>query len=87
MPDDYLAKSFTPEKQAAAFKRISHAHGMPIDTRVRPRMEATVPACRAVVAARRARPLDGRVQDEARERLERVATEQHVGFDGFWTLA
>jgi hypothetical protein len=25
--------------------------------------------------------------DEARERLGRVATEQHVGFDGFWTLA
>jgi hypothetical protein len=24
--------------------------------------------------------------DEARERLGRVADEQHVGFDGFWTL-
>jgi hypothetical protein len=24
--------------------------------------------------------------DEARERLGRVAHEQHVGFDGFWTL-
>jgi hypothetical protein len=24
--------------------------------------------------------------DEARERLGRVAVEQHVGFDGFWTL-
>jgi hypothetical protein len=23
---------------------------------------------------------------DARERLGRVATEQHVGFDGFWTL-
>ena len=24
--------------------------------------------------------------EEARERLGRVAIEQHVGFDGFWTL-
>ena len=24
--------------------------------------------------------------DDARERLGRVAVEQHVGFDGFWTL-
>lgn len=55
-PEDYLERGFTPEKQAAAFKKISHEHGMPIDTRVRPRMEATVPACRAVVAARREAP-------------------------------
>jgi predicted DsbA family dithiol-disulfide isomerase len=52
-PEDYLERGFTPEKQAAAFKKISQEHGMPIDTRERPRMEATVPACRAVVAARR----------------------------------
>ncbi len=24
---------------------------------------------------------------DARERLGRVAVEQHVGFDGFWTLS
>jgi predicted DsbA family dithiol-disulfide isomerase len=51
-PEDYVEKGFTPAKQASAFMRIARDHGMPIDTRERPRMAATVPACRAVVAAR-----------------------------------
>jgi predicted DsbA family dithiol-disulfide isomerase len=51
-PEDYLARGFTPAKQAAAFRRIAEQHGMPIDTSERPRMAATAPACRAVVAAR-----------------------------------
>lgn len=51
-PDDYLAKGFTPEKQARSFASIARDHGMPIDSSVRPRMAATIPACRAVVAAR-----------------------------------
>jgi hypothetical protein len=51
-PEDYLEKGFDPPKQAAAFRKIAHEHGMPIDTRERPRMHATAPACRAVVAAR-----------------------------------
>jgi predicted DsbA family dithiol-disulfide isomerase len=55
-PDDYVERGFTPEKQASAFRSIAHEHGMPIDTRERPRMAATLPACRAVVAARRHTP-------------------------------
>ena len=55
-PDDYEERGFGPEQQAAAFKRISGEHGMPIDTEVRSRMAATVPACRSVVAARRHAP-------------------------------
>ena len=51
-PDDYLEKGFTPERQAQSFERIAKDHGMPIDTSERPRMAATLPACRAVVAAR-----------------------------------
>lgn len=51
-PEDYLEKGFTPEKQARSFERIAKEHGMPIDTAPRPRMAATVPACRAIVAAR-----------------------------------
>jgi predicted DsbA family dithiol-disulfide isomerase len=51
-PDDYDARGFTPERQAEAFSTIARRHGMPIDTSVRPRMAATLPACRAVVAAR-----------------------------------
>lgn len=61
-PEDYERRGFTPAKQARAFARIAHDHGMPIDTSERPRMAATLPACRAVVAAKlhapdRARPL------------------------------
>jgi predicted DsbA family dithiol-disulfide isomerase len=51
-PDEYIDKGFTPERQSAAFKRISREHRMPIDTSVRERMSATIPACRAVIAAR-----------------------------------
>ncbi len=51
-PDDYLERGFTPEVQSKAYRQIARDHGMPIDTAVRPRMAATIPACRAVVAAR-----------------------------------
>ncbi|HEX2103395.1 MAG TPA: DsbA family protein [Solirubrobacteraceae bacterium] len=51
-PAEYTERGFTPERQAEAFATISRDHGMPIDTAQRPRMAATVPACRAVVAAR-----------------------------------
>jgi len=51
-PEDYLAKDFTPEKQAKGLRSMFDAYGMPIDWEVRERMPATVEACRAVVAAR-----------------------------------
>lgn len=51
-PEEYVERGFTPDRQAASFRRIAHEHGMPIDTSERPRMAATVPACRAVIAAR-----------------------------------
>lgn len=51
-PEEYEDKGFTPERQAQAFAKIAHEHGMPIDTGQRARMAATVPACRAVVATR-----------------------------------
>ncbi len=51
-PADYEDKGFTPERQSEAFAKLSGEHHMPIDTSLRPRMAATVPACRAVVAAR-----------------------------------
>jgi hypothetical protein len=59
--EEYMERGFTPEKQAAAFRSISHDHGMPIDTRQRPRMAGTLEACRAVVAARRHDPQRMRV--------------------------
>src|ERR1700750_1253199 len=51
-PDEYLERGFTPERQSRSFAMIARDHGMPINTSVRPRMAATMPACRAVVAAR-----------------------------------
>jgi 2-hydroxychromene-2-carboxylate isomerase len=51
-PAEYEAKGLTPEFFAKGFAKISAEHGMPIDTTVRARNAATLPACRAVVAAR-----------------------------------
>jgi predicted DsbA family dithiol-disulfide isomerase len=51
-PQEYLDKGFTPDKLSGAYATIARDHGMPIDTSERPRMAATAPACRAVVAAR-----------------------------------
>ncbi|HSD78746.1 MAG TPA: DsbA family protein [Solirubrobacteraceae bacterium] len=50
-PDDYERKGFTTDRQSESFRRIAEDHGMPIDTARRPRMAATLPACRAIVAA------------------------------------
>ena len=50
--DEYEAKGFTTDAQARALSAIARDHGMPIDTAKRPRMAATAPACRAIVAAR-----------------------------------
>jgi predicted DsbA family dithiol-disulfide isomerase len=51
-PQEYLDKGFTPEKLSKAYTTIARDHGMPIDTSLRPRMAATAPACRAIVATR-----------------------------------
>ena len=51
-PEDYYRKGFTVEKLTTGLRDIQQRHGMPIDWRLRPRMHATAPACRAVVAAR-----------------------------------
>jgi predicted DsbA family dithiol-disulfide isomerase len=61
-PEDNAAKGLTPDVIARAFATIAREHGMPIDARERARTAATLPACRAVVAARvhapgRERPL------------------------------
>ena len=49
---DNVDRGFTPEKLAEGAAQIARDHRMPIDTRVRPRVPATLRACRAVVAAR-----------------------------------
>ena len=51
-PEEYEEKGFTPAKMAGAMADISRAHHMPMATHERPRMAATLPACRAIVAAR-----------------------------------
>ena len=54
--EDYVEKGFTPERMSSSFAHLAEAHGMPIDTSLRPRMAGTMPACRAVVAVRRHEP-------------------------------
>jgi len=51
-PQEDVDKGLTTEDLSKGFYKIARDHGMPIDTSLRPRMGATVPACRAVVAAR-----------------------------------
>lgn len=51
-PEEYEAKGVTPSDLAKGMKNIARDHGMPIATHERSRMHATLPSCRAVVAAR-----------------------------------
>ena len=51
-PAEFEAKGFTTAMMAAGAKQIAAAHGMPIDSSEHERLTATLPACRAVVAAR-----------------------------------
>lgn len=67
LSDGTGSPKFTPEMLSNAYKKISHEHKMPIDTRVRERMAASVPACRAVVATR----LNG-TYDQTRRLLRRL---------------
>ncbi|HEX3873633.1 MAG TPA: DsbA family protein [Solirubrobacteraceae bacterium] len=48
----YEGSGFTVERLSQSLAHLSTEYHMPMDTSVRPRMSATVPACRAVVAAR-----------------------------------
>jgi predicted DsbA family dithiol-disulfide isomerase len=72
-PEEYVDRGFTPERQSSAFSTIAREHGMPIDTSLRPRMAATVPACRAVVAAKLHAP------DRARRLLRRLRVRHFSG--------
>lgn len=73
-PEDYDRRGFTVEKQSAGLKVLQEKYGMPIDWRLRPRMTATVHACRAVVAARLHQP-------EREWRLLRALRVRHTAGD------
>ena len=64
---------FTPQMLSSSLRSLAERHHMPMDTAVRPRMSATVPACRAVVATR--------LHDPARERavLRRLRVRNFAG--------
>jgi predicted DsbA family dithiol-disulfide isomerase len=51
-PADYERKGLTPEMMSTGLRDLQQRHGMPIDWQLRPRMIATLPASRAIVAAR-----------------------------------
>jgi predicted DsbA family dithiol-disulfide isomerase len=91
-PQEYVDKGFTPEMLSEGFRTIGRDHGMPMDTSLRPRMAATAPACRAVVAARLHAPHAEdallrafRVRNFAGQLLDEPATLEgaaaHVGLD------
>jgi predicted DsbA family dithiol-disulfide isomerase len=50
--EEYVRRGFTPERLTAGMTAIQRRYGMPIDPGPHPRMSASAPACRAVVAAR-----------------------------------
>ena len=89
---DNVDSGLSPEMLAERTEQIARDHRMPIDTRVRPRVGVTLPACRAIVAARvhsprHAQPLlralqirnfSGEMLDE-RETIEGAARD--VGLD------
>jgi predicted DsbA family dithiol-disulfide isomerase len=66
----YEGSGFTVERLSKSLAHLSNEYHMPIDTSLRPRMAATVPACRAVVAAR----LNAPAHEEALLRRLRVRT-------------
>ncbi|HTN24393.1 MAG TPA: DsbA family protein [Solirubrobacteraceae bacterium] len=87
-PQEYLDKGFTPDKLRAGLTTIAREHGMPIDTSLRPRMAATAPACRAIVATRlhvraseRAILRALRRRCMAGELLDEAATVRHAAAD------
>ena len=49
---DNVDRGFTPDMLADGLAEIARDHKMPIDTRLRSRVPVTLPACRAIVAAR-----------------------------------
>jgi len=51
-PEEYEDKGLTPARMASGFATIAGEHHMPMATHERPRVAATLPACRAIVAAR-----------------------------------
>ncbi len=53
---DYEAKGFTAERMAASWATLAERYGMPMATGVKAAPAATLPACRAVAAARRHAP-------------------------------
>jgi 2-hydroxychromene-2-carboxylate isomerase len=50
--EHYVRIGYTAEQLAAGFTEFAQRYGMPLDATPRPRMGATLPAARAVVAAR-----------------------------------
>jgi predicted DsbA family dithiol-disulfide isomerase len=64
---------FTPQMLSSSLRSLAERYHMPMDSALRPRMSATVPACRAVVATR--------LHDPARERavLRRLRVHNFAG--------
>ncbi len=55
-PERYERRGYTPDKQAAGFRRFAERFGMPFAYEPKARIAATSRACRAIVAARELSP-------------------------------
>ena len=87
--EEMEASGFDTSKLSSAYRMIAREHGMPIDTSLRPRMAASLPACRAVLAARlhapesvRAVLRSLRIRNFAGELLDDPATIAGAALDG-----
>ncbi|MGN6190415.1 MAG: DsbA family oxidoreductase [Conexibacter sp.] len=72
-PSELAERGYSVERMADGFARFAERFGMPLDPTPRSRLAATVPACRAIVAARlhapeRERPLLRRLRVHAMTR-------------------
>jgi predicted DsbA family dithiol-disulfide isomerase len=87
--EEMEASGFDTSKLSSAYRMIAREHGMPIDTSLRSRMAASLPACRAVLAARlhapesvRAVLRSLRIRNFAGELLDDPATIAGAALDG-----
>lgn len=72
-PEENTERGFTPEKLSSSYRKIAADHGMPIDTSLRERVAASIPACRAIVAAQMNSP------EHARRLLRRLRVLNFAG--------
>ena len=70
----YVDRGYTPERAALGQRAFRERFGMPFAAHPKPRMAATAPACRAIVAAREAGPEFGQAALTALQLMQFTTT-------------